>query len=177
MNQEGWHDNSSLEISDEYDVMKHALGERRGHIRGVDRVVKSVPAEMSSSYNTQSQGWQQNWEQQMREHMQEEVQAQMNENLHKMQADFARQFEEMRQSFQQQKDSQNEEEESEYEFGEGQEVATYSIRALDIAEQDRSVTGIILRVIDWFLGQQLGAALRSYMWSSTITIEVNRDRD
>ncbi|KAD3336393.1 hypothetical protein E3N88_31912 [Mikania micrantha] len=59
--------NSSSEISDEYDVMKHALGERRGHIRGVGRVVKSVPAEMSSSYNTQSQGWQQNWKQQMRE--------------------------------------------------------------------------------------------------------------
>ncbi|KAD3337427.1 hypothetical protein E3N88_32947 [Mikania micrantha] len=104
-------DNSSSEISDEYDVMKHALGERRGYIRGMGRVVKSVPAEMSSSYNTQSQGWQQNWEQQMREHVQQEVQAQMNENLHKMQVDFARQFEEMRQLFQQQKDSQNEEEE------------------------------------------------------------------
>ncbi|KAD3067311.1 hypothetical protein E3N88_35191 [Mikania micrantha] len=103
-------DNSSSEISDEYDVMKHALGERRGHFRGVGRVVKSVPAEMSSSYSTQSQGWQQNWEQQMREQVQQEVQTQMNENLHKMQADFARQFEEMRQSFQQQKDSQNEEE-------------------------------------------------------------------
>ncbi|KAL8248461.1 hypothetical protein R6Q59_005329 [Mikania micrantha] len=108
-------DNSSSEISDEYDVMKHALGERRGHIREVGRVVKSVPAEMSSSYSTQSQGWQQNWEQQMREQVQREVQTQMNENLHKMQADFARQFEEMRQSFQQQKDSQNEEEEKEEE--------------------------------------------------------------
>ncbi|KAD6454932.1 hypothetical protein E3N88_09638 [Mikania micrantha] len=53
--------NSSSEISDEYDVMKHALGERRGHIRGVGRVVKSVPAEMQSSYSSQSQGWQQNW--------------------------------------------------------------------------------------------------------------------
>ncbi|KAD6454732.1 hypothetical protein E3N88_09438 [Mikania micrantha] len=79
-------DNSSSEISDEYDVMKHALRERCGHIRG---------------------------EQQMREQVQQDVQAQMNENLHKMQADFARQFEEMRQPFQQQKDSQNEEEESE----------------------------------------------------------------
>ncbi|KAD3338018.1 hypothetical protein E3N88_33539 [Mikania micrantha] len=108
-------DNSSSEISDEYDVMKHALGERRGHIRGVGRVVKSVPAEMSSSYSPQSQGWQQNWEQQMREQVQQEVQAQMNENFNKMQADFARQFEEMRQSFQQQKDSQNEEEEEEEE--------------------------------------------------------------
>ncbi|KAD6795557.1 hypothetical protein E3N88_06453 [Mikania micrantha] len=105
-------DNSSSEISDEYDVMKHALGERRGHIRGVGRVVKSVHAEMSSSYSPQSQGWQQNWEQQMREQVQQEVQAQMNENFNKMQADFARQFEEMRQSFQQQKDSQNEEEEA-----------------------------------------------------------------
>ncbi|KAL8240276.1 hypothetical protein R6Q59_013631 [Mikania micrantha] len=104
-------DNSSSEISDEYDVMKHALGERRGHIRGVGRVIKSVPAEMSSSYSTQSQGWQQNWEQQMREQVQQEVQTQMNENFNKMQADFSRQFEEMRQSFQQQKDSQNEEEE------------------------------------------------------------------
>ncbi|KAD1196173.1 hypothetical protein E3N88_43159 [Mikania micrantha] len=104
-------DNSSSEISDEYDVMKHALGERRGHIRGVGRVVKSAPAEMSSSYSPQSQGWQQNWEQQMREQVQQEVQSQMNENFNKMQADFARQFEEMRQSFQQQKDSQNEEEE------------------------------------------------------------------
>ncbi|KAL8201360.1 hypothetical protein R6Q57_012699 [Mikania cordata] len=49
-------DNSSSKISDEYDVMKHALGERRGHIRGVGRVVKSVPAEMQSSYSSQNQG-------------------------------------------------------------------------------------------------------------------------
>ncbi|KAL8201686.1 hypothetical protein R6Q57_010833 [Mikania cordata] len=50
-------DKSSSEISDEYDVMKHALGERRGYIRGVGRVVKRVPAEMPSSYSSQSQGW------------------------------------------------------------------------------------------------------------------------
>ncbi|KAD3336506.1 hypothetical protein E3N88_32025 [Mikania micrantha] len=99
--------NSSSEVSYEYDVTRHTVGERRGHIREVVRVVKSVPVVMSSLSPTPSQEWQQNWEEQMRKNMQQEIQQQMNESLHKMQTDFAKQFEEMRQLFQRQNESQN----------------------------------------------------------------------
>ncbi|KAD5317960.1 hypothetical protein E3N88_17906 [Mikania micrantha] len=73
-------ENSSSKSYDEYDVMRWALGERRGHICGVGRVMKSLSVEMSSSYPTYSQEWPQNCEQQMRQHVHQEVQQQMNEN-------------------------------------------------------------------------------------------------
>ncbi|KAL8200519.1 hypothetical protein R6Q57_011858 [Mikania cordata] len=103
--------------SESYSQKRWTEMEKHGTTSIVDGWKKThYKPELGWANDLAEQDWcKQNWEQQMREQVQQEVQAQMNENLHKMQADFARQFEKLRQSFQQQKDSQNEEEEEQSE--------------------------------------------------------------
>ncbi|XP_076915909.1 uncharacterized protein LOC143575398 [Bidens hawaiensis] len=66
---------------DEIGVLERALGTKRGHIRGVGRVVRRIIPEISSACPPPQQEWQkmQQEMQQMRQEMQEMRQQQQNE--------------------------------------------------------------------------------------------------